>query len=587
MKTKYLLILLALLVASLPASAYSFLVDGIAYSINDDGTSVTVIRGGNYTEAIDIPSSVTNEGTSYSVTSIGNYAFYECTGLTSVTIPNSVTWIIGNPFRGCTGLTSIVVNSGNTKYDSRNNCNAIIEKASNTLILGCKNTVIPNSVKRIGRSAFYGCTGLTSVTIPNSVTWISDAAFAGCSGLTSVTIGNSVTSINISAFSGCTSLTSVNISDLAAWCNIDFYNADANPLEYAHNLYLNGSKITNLVIPNSVSSIRNYAFYECTGLTSVTIPNSVTSIGGMAFDSCTGLTSVTIPNSVTEIGNAAFYECTGLTSVTIPNSVTKIGNTAFYGCTGLTSVTIGNSVKTIGERAFYNCTGLTNIYVDSNNAAYDSRDNCNAIIETATNTLIAGCMNTVIPNSVTSIGDYAFNKCSGLTSVTIPNSVTSIGDYAFYKCTGLTSVTIPNSVTKIGNTAFYECTGLTSVTIGNSVKTIGERAFSYCMGLENIYTDINPSDVRLGSSVFVGVPKETCVLHVKEEYLNLFKIANQWKDFYNIVGDYSAITTVKVDDGIRVPVGYYDMNGVFHSEPVSGVNIIKYNDGTFEKKLIK
>jgi hypothetical protein len=169
----------------------------------------------------------------------------------------------------------------------------------------------------------------------------------------------------------------------------------------------------------------------------------------------------------------------------------------------------------------------------------------------------------------------------------IPNSVTSIGSEAFFDCRGLTSVTIPCSVTEICRSAFSYCSGLTSVTIPSSVTAIGESAFYECRGLENIYTDINPSKVTLGSYVFSGVPKETCVLHVEEEYLNLFKTASQWKDFYNIVGDYSAITTVKVDNGIRVPVGYYDMNGVFHSEPVSGVNIIKYNDGTFEKKLIK
>ena len=315
-----------------------------------------------------------------------------------------------------------------------------------------------------------------------------------------MTIGNSVTSISDSAFSGCSSLTSVTISDIAAWCNISFGDSYSYPLRYAHHLYLNGEEIKDLIIPNSVTSIGDYAFWGCSGLTSVTIPNSVTSIGRSAFQDCSGLTSVTIGNSVTSIGQSAFSGCSGLTSVTIPNSVTSIGQSAFSGCSGLTSVTIGNSVTSIGDYAFRGCSGLTNvtipnsvtsiangafrgcssltsISVETGNTKYDSRNNCNAIIETASNKLIVGCKNTTIPNSVTSIGNYAFYGCSGLTSATIGNSVTSIGNDAFNGCSGLTSVTIGNSVTSIGDWAFINCSGLTSVTIPNSVTSIGRDAF--------------------------------------------------------------------------------------------------------------
>ena len=180
----------------------------------------------------------------------------------------------------------------------------------------------------------------------------------------------------------------------------------------------------------------------------------VTSIGYHAFFDCSGLTSVTIPNSVTSIGDYAFWGCSGLTSVTIPNSVTSIGSSAFSGCSGLTSVTIPNSVTSIGSSAFSGCSGLTSVKVESDNPKYDSRNNCNAIIETSSNTIIFGCMNTTIPNSVTSIGEYAFSSCSGLTSVTIPNSVTSIGKYSFYDCRSLTSVIIGSGVTSIGDNAF-------------------------------------------------------------------------------------------------------------------------------------
>ena len=270
-----------------------------------------------------------------SVTSIGNYAFEDCSGLTSVTIPASVTTIGNYVFSGCSCLNSIKVESGNKTYDSRNNCNAIIEKSSNTLIAGCKNTIIPNSVTSIGYTAFFNCSGLTSVTIPNSVTSIGSCAFYGCSGLTSVTIPNSVTTIVDNTFSGCSSLTSinipnsvtsigreafrdcsgltsvtipnsvtsidynafygcsglssVNISDLAAWCNIEFNVISSNPLSYAHHLYINGNEITNMVIPNGVTTIGNYTFRDCSGLTSVTIPASVTTIGNWAFSGCTSI----------------------------------------------------------------------------------------------------------------------------------------------------------------------------------------------------------------------------------------------------------------------------------------------------------
>ena len=273
------------------------------------------------------------------------------------------------------------------------------------------------SVTSIGEEVFRDCSGLESLAIPNSVTAIGDDAFSRCYGLTSVSIGNSVTSIG------------------------------------------------------------QHAFYFCSGLTTVEIPNSVTTIGDYAFSVCRGLTEVEIPNSVTTIGSGAFYCCSGLSAVSIGNSVSFIGFGAFWGCSGLTAVEIPNSVTTIGECAFWDCVGLNTIKVQSGNQTYDSRDNCNAIIETASNTLHIGCKCTLIPNSVTSIGNYAFIGCSGLTAVEIPNSVTSIGDSAFENCRGLTAVEIPNSVTTIGSCAFWGCNNLEMV-IYNAKNCTGTSSFN-------------------------------------------------------------------------------------------------------------
>ena len=398
-----------------------------------------------------------------SVTSIGEQAFFYCSALASIEIPNSVTEIGRDAFRATAWFDNqpdglIYIGQTAYRYKGTPPDGTSVSIKNGTLRIagfafescyGLTSVTIPASVTSIGPYAFWNCYRLASVNIPNSVSLIDVAVFRGCSNLTSVTIPTSVTSIGMSAFENCRSLTSVTI-------------------------------------PTSVTSIGQSAFIGCTGLTSVTIPTSVTSIGVGVFSNCTGLTSVTIPTSITSIPNAAFRECYNLTSVTIPNSVTSIGIEAFRNCYRLESVTLPASVTSIGNVAFNGCTGLMSIVVNSWNPNYDSRNNCNAIIETSSNTLILGCQNTVIPSSVTSIGYGAFSNCAGLTSLIIPNSVTVIDDYAFYGCTGLASVTIGNSVTSIGDGAFYGCTGLTSLIIPNSVTVIGDNAFCVCTGLTSV-----------------------------------------------------------------------------------------------------
>ena len=249
------------------------------------------------------------------------------------------------------------------------------------------------------------------------------------------------------------------------------------------------------------TSIGSQAFQNCSKLTSIDIPSSVTSIGDAAFQGCDSLTSINIPSSVTSIGNNAFQGCSSLTSVTIPNSVTSIGNEAFDVCSGLTSINIPSSVTNIADYAFSGCSGLISISVESGNTVYDSRGNCNAIIETATNTLLCGCQNTIIPSSVTSIGNNAFRNCTGLTNINIPSGVTGIGIGTFFNCSGLTSINISSSVTSIGNNAFRNCTGLTNINIPSGVTSIGNNAFYGCASIESI-TSQAPTAPTIQTSTF-------------------------------------------------------------------------------------
>lgn len=423
------------------------------------------------------------------VTEIGSSAFSGCSNLTSITIPDGVTSIGDWAFSDCSGLTSIIIPYGATSigWGAFNECN------------GLTSITIPDGVTSIGDSAFQFCSGLTSVTIGNSVTSIGHNAFWQCTGLTNVTIGNSVTSIGMEAFYNCSGLTSVHIFDIAKWCEISFENCNANPLGHTQNLYVNGVLVKDLIIPDGVTSIGDWAFSGCSNLTSVVIPDSVTSIGDWAFSNCTSLTSVTIGNSVTSIGSGTFGGCSGLTSITIPDSVTSIGNYAFRVCSGLTSATIGNRVASIGKYAFDCCKGLTSITIPDSVMSIDSH-------------AFSGCTGITsvkIGNGVISIGEYAFYDCMGLTSITIPDSVTSIGDYAFYYCTGLTSVTIGNSVMSIGNSAFGACSSLTSITIPDSVTSIGSYAFQVCSGLTSV--TIGNRVTSIGSGAFGGCTGLTSV----------------------------------------------------------------------------
>jgi uncharacterized repeat protein (TIGR03803 family) len=468
-----------------------------AYMMVANSVTITYYTGPG--GAVAVPGTIAGRP----VTAIEDYSFAGKTNLTSVTIPNSVTSIAIGAFYGCTGLTNMTVDALNPSFSSRD---GVLFNKSQTILIQCPggktgSYSIPNSVTSIGGYAFRECTGLTSVTIPNSVTSIRDNAFAGCTGLTSVSIPNSVTNIGSSAFSGCTGLSSVTIpNSVTGIGGYAFYGCTGltnitvealNPNYSSRDgvlfnknqsflIQCPGGKSGSYTIPNSVTSIGFYAFRECTGLTNITVealnPN-YSSRDGVLFDKSQSILihcpggksgSYTIPNSVTSIGFYAFFGSPSLTSVTIPNSVTSIEQNTFRDCASLTSVAIPNSVTNIGASAFMGCASLISIS---------------------------------IPTSVTVIASAAFRDCAGLTSVTIPSSVATIGAEAFAYCTSLTTVTIPNGVISIDAYSFSGCTGLISITIPETVTIIGESAFAECPALTEVYFQ-GDAPLSVGEAVF-------------------------------------------------------------------------------------
>ena len=481
-------------------------------------------------------SSLTNITIPDGVTSIGNYVFYYCSSLTNITIPDGVTSIGDGAFYSCRSLTSITIPDGVTSIG-----NYVFYYCSSLT-----NITIPDGVTSIGDGAFYSCSKLTSITIPSSVTSIGEDAFYSCSKLTSITIPSSVTSIGEDAFYDCDSLTNIYYNgNIASWCGI---SGLSNLMPYSENLYINGEKLVDLIIPDGVTIIGDSAFSGCSSLRSITIPDSVTSIGNSAFSGCRRLTSITIPDSVTSIGDGTFSDCRSLTSITIPDGVTSIGNYVFYYCSSLTNITIPDSVTSIGDSAFRDCSSLTSITIpDSVTSIGDSAFiGCNELqyneygnglyLGNSTNSYLAlikakdqSVMSVTINDKTKIIAPSAFRDCSSLTSITIPDSVTSIGGGAFYSCSSLTSITIPDSVTSIGDSAFIGCNELQyneygnglylgnstnsylalikakdqsvmSVTINDKTKIIAPSAFRDCSSLTSI--TIPDSVTSIGGGAF-------------------------------------------------------------------------------------
>ena len=461
-----------------------------------------------YDNRNDIQSVIIKDG----VTNIGGSAFFGCSNMKEVSIPDSVERIETFAFSGCSGLTEVTIpDSVHEIYEF------VFENCT-----GLTAVALPDNLESLPHGVLSGCTGLTDITIPDNVSIIMQDAFSQCTGLTKLTIPEKVYSFSGGACNGCSSLTDIDVSDdNEKYCSLNgivftkdqstivSYPGGKKDTEYTipdsvtsigNFAFAYCSNLKSVIIPESVTSIANYGFFVCKALTEISIPDSVTSIGRSAFSSCSSLISVKLPNGVTcieestfsscinlkeisvpdgltSIGSSAFWYCKNLTSFAVPDSVTSIGNSAFLGCSELNEITIPDGVTSIESGLFSSCSNLSEINIPDSvssirSSAFENCTNLNAI---------------KIPDGVTGIGESTFSGCESLTEISIPESVTSISDMAFNRCKGLTEITIPESVTSIGRMAFYECENLNQVTILNPECIITDQASTFCTNLSKTY----------------------------------------------------------------------------------------------------
>ena len=505
--------------------AQNTLVGNLYYLFNNDGTAVVTSRFdneewynyGNYkiTKA-DIPDTVVYKDVPYAVVGIDDHAFNGCYNLDSVIIPWSVTEIGANAFKGCTSISYVSLNCSSivsrnysvtanlnhlfglqvAKYHLGDSISQIGEFAfygndSLPVIDGLRYvdsvyvveaadkdrttySFLPGT-RWIGSAAFDGCTNLETIVLPEGITHIGSRAFRDCAQLESVTIPASVSAIGDLAFSGCTGLRSVHSADINAWCTIDFGGFSANPLYYAHTLLIGEEPVTDLVLPNDLRVISNYAFIGC-DMTSIVFPDSLRQIGENAFAQCGKLSTILLPDSLHTIQQGAFQQCAALKSVTFQTHLTTIGERAFRQCPGLSTLELPNSLRTVERFLCDSCIGLETLVIPepvSQIKGYAFRD-CAALSTLS------------LPLSMDSIGSGAFQNCINLTDPAIPQNVTFIGDYTYSGCSGFTSVTIPAKVKKIGDNAFSHCANMHSIYIPNSMELIGNDAFAKCARLDTV-----------------------------------------------------------------------------------------------------
>lgn len=547
---------LSFMMMALPvlASAYDASVNGIYYNLDANSKTAEVTKGDcKQSGAVNIPETITIGATTYTVTAIGDEAFEKCNTMNMVALPSTITRIGKYAFYQCLKMESINLPSSITEIDY----------GAFYYCWELKSIDLPNSITQISGLAFAHCQKLETMNIPTSVTSIGAQAFLNCSYLTIVNMPNSVTSIGASAFGGCGRLTTIIIPEsitsigLDAFKDTPWFANQPDGLLYigkvAYKYKGTMADNTSLELKDGTTQISGQAFYNCDGLVSIQIPQSVKAIGESAFADCSNLSTVNLPSSITEIEGGTFgwctnlksislpdgllrisqqaFTCTGLTEISFPSKLTTIESSAFASCDGLEAILIPASVSSIGESAFWNKT-LKSIIVDAGNSVYDSRNNCNAVIETATNTLVFGCQGSFVPDGVEKIANRAFVGCEGLTSIIIPASVKSIGEFAFDTCPLLASVTLNEGLQLLGTQAFCRCSALDMITLPSTLTEIGQFAFSGT-NLANINSLIEEPFV-IDASVFQSLYSR-CTLYVPDGTKANYQNVEAWKRFANII----------------------------------------------------
>ena len=455
-----------------PQAGFDLESDGLFYRLNDEGNAVQVSfkdsQFDSYQGHVTIPDHIDYNGKTLPVTGIGESAFRNCDGLASVTIPSSV--------------------------------------------------------KYIGDYAFRNCINLASITIPEGVTSIGAQAFANCLKLASVNLPEGIKSVGTMAFQDCFDLKRVETPSVEAWLGITFDSHYSNPLSYAHDLLVDGNRLTDLVIPGHITRVQPYSFIECTGITSVTIQDGTTDIGIAAFAYCSGIEEISLPMTLTTIDDQAFFGCSALTGITIPASVTQMNYAAFASCSGLKSINIPQGVTTIDTYLFDECTALTSITIPDHitSIGYGAFMGCTAL------------SSITIPGSVTLIGDNAFSGCAGLKSLKLSNALTEIGMSAFANCAALPTVVIPNSVKIIHKSAFEKCTILNDLTIGDHVELIEDKAFYNCNRLANVSCLATTPPVIENPNAFTRSIYKSATLHVPQESYDTYRNEGLWSWFTKV-----------------------------------------------------